>query len=219
MGDYSNPVRFYKSSKVTIEYGAAFDTVTFNCNSASYATDLAKATVASGTFVANDNKVILTLSEAVNSISISMPAQVRVDSINVEGSEPETVTEYTYSDVEFRIRCGVDATLADIEGVQEYGIRVTAGGKTKDYAWNETDGIYGSADSKLFVTISLGDAINNDKLTTEFTVCAYVVIDDVTYVSENTKTYSIESMVTEYYEVQGISEVADLYNRITQDLI
>ena len=168
-------------------------------------------TYADGVWTGESTDVVLTIG------GTSGHRRIATITVSYEGDSNLTTNEY--SDVEFRIRCGVDATLADIEGVQEYGIRVTAGDKTKDYAWNETDGIYGSADSKLFVTISLGDAINNDKLTTEFTVCAYVVIDDVTYVSENTKTYSIASMVTEYYEVQGISEVVDLYKRITQDLI
>lgn len=168
-------------------------------------------TYADGVWTGESTDVVLTIGGTTG--------HRRIATITVSYEGESNLTTNEYSDVEFRIRCGVDATLADIEGVQEYGIRVTAGDKTKDYAWNETDGIYGSADSKLFVTISLGDAINNDKLTTEFTVCAYVVIDGVTYISENTKTYSIASMVTEYYEVEGISEVADLYNRITSDLI
>lgn len=206
-------IRCYGGNTITFSSSVNITKIelTFASGEGSNAITADCGTYADGVWTGESTDVVLTIG--------GTSGHRRIVTITVSYEGESNLTTNEYSDVEFRIRCGVDATLADIEGVQEYGIRVTAGGKTKDYAWNETDGIYGSADSKLFVTISLGDAINNDKLTTEFTVCAYVVIDDVTYVSENTKTYSIASMVTEYYEVQGISEVADLYNRITQDLI
>lgn len=221
-GSNSNAPKYYTTGEAIRCYGGNTITfsssvnitkieLTFASGEGSNAITADCGTYADGVWTGESTDVVLTIG--------GTSGHRRIVTITVSYEGESNLTTNEYSDVEFRIRCGVDATLADIEGVQEYGIRVTAGDKTKDYAWNETDGIYGSADSKLFVTISLGDAINNDKLTTEFTVCAYVVIDDVTYVSENTKTYSIESMVTEYYEVQGISEVADLYNRITQDLI
>lgn len=224
IADYSNPVRFYKSSKVTVAYGVEFNKVYFYCNTAAYAEALLGATVDGGTLVVdadNTKKVTLTLASATTSVTVLMPAQVRVDSICVEEESTVTTTEYTYSEAEFRIRCGVDAAIKDIAGVESYGIQVTANGTTKDYAWNTTDAIYGSDTTCLFVTVSLGDALNNkERLSTEFTVCAYVVVDGVTYTSTNTKTYSIESMVTEYFGNESTKAlVADLYNRITNNLI
>ena len=141
--------------------------------------------------------------------------------INVSYDSSAELTTTEYSNVDFRIRCGVDLAVKDIEGATEYGILVTAGDKTVNYAWNTTDGIYGSDATCLFVTISLGDALTNkERLSTEFTVCAYVVVDGVTYTSTSTKTYSVESMVNEYYAADATKDlVADLYYRISQNLI
>ena len=54
-----------------------------------------------------------------------------------------------------------------------------------------------------------------NKLGTEFTVQAFAVVNGVTYVSEFTKTYSIASMVEEYYK-SGITEVEGLYNLLVE---
>lgn len=136
----------------------------------------------------------------------------------VEGGG-ETVTKEVYSNSDFRFRVGVDAAIADIENVDSYGIKVTAGGKTAYYtvgakSWTN-DGEY------CYVTILLGDIINNpEKLKTDFTVCAYVEVDGINYESEQTTTYSVVSIIAYYCDNLGIAEVEHLYDYLANnDLI
>ena len=111
----------------------------------------------------------------------------------------------------FVLKCGVDATLADIEGITSYGIRVTANGKTVDYT-----SLTVGDDGKIYVAINLGDIINVDaKLSTAFTVCAFVEANGVKVVSTSTKTYSVAGMVDAYH-TQDIVEVEHLYNVLNE---
>lgn len=127
-----------------------------------------------------------------------------------EGGTTQTVLEKS----EFQVKCAVDASVADIANIEAYGIRVTAGGKSVDYTASASS--WTSEDDKVYVVINLGDVIGDvTKLTTEFTVCAYAIKDGITYVSTNTKTYSIAGMVEEYYtntELGYKDDVAHLYN-------
>lgn len=138
-----------------------------------------------------------------------------------EPSAGETVKEFTNQS--FAFKCAVDASLSALEGVESYGIRVTANGKSVNYnadnaaSWaTETIG----EKSYIYVVINLGDDMMNnaDKLSAEFTVNAYVIVNGARYDSEKTKTYSVASMVKEYYEDQGIAEVEHLYNYLAEDL-
>lgn len=110
----------------------------------------------------------------------------------------------------FRIRFGVDAAVANVAGATAYGIQVTANGKTVTYttanvSWTVANGV-------AYVVVDLGDIIGDTaKLGTEFTVAAYAVVGGTTYVSEAVKTYSVATMVAEYYNA-GITEVEHLYN-------
>lgn len=124
-------------------------------------------------------------------------------------------TQTVLANSEFKVKCAVDASVADIANIDEYGIRVTAGGKSVDYtatasSWKTTE------DGKVYVVINLGDIIGDvTKLKTEFTVCAYAKKDGITYVSTTMKTYSVAGMVKEYYtntELGYASEVEHLYN-------
>ena len=131
-----------------------------------------------------------------------------------ETDNGETETKTSYTNVDFRVRCGVDNALADIEGVADYGIQVTINGKSKNYnAETATSWAEDEANGKYFVLIALGDLFANpDRFTAEITVCAYVVVDGITYTSSATKTYSVADMIKEYYEEYNISEVEHLYN-------
>ena len=126
-----------------------------------------------------------------------------------EGGEQE-VTVLENSD--FRLMCAIDASLLELEST-EVGILVTANGKSVNYtttakSWTVEDG-------KAYVVISLGDIGNNGtKLTTEFTVQAYAIVDDITYMSENAKTYSVATMVAEYQK--GGEAVGHLYNYLVE---
>lgn len=123
------------------------------------------------------------------------------------------VTKYNNS--EFRIRCGVDKALATIEGASEYGIKVTdSNGKYKFYNADST--VWSEDDQCYYVVISLGDALQyTDRLSDEFTVEAYVVVEEVYYYSTSSKTYSIATMIKTYYNGEDTAlkaQVEELYN-------
>ena len=126
-------------------------------------------------------------------------------------TEADTTENTVYSNSRFAFRFGVDDALASIAGVTSYGLKVSAGGKVVDYTtdatyWKQEDGL-------CYVTVNLGDIINDkDKLSTKFTVQAYIVVDGVRYDSEKVKTYSVADMVKEYYETENIVAVEHLYN-------
>ena len=80
LGDYSNPVRFYKGTEVVITC-TGITKIVFNCNSASYATTLADTITGS---VLSGKTVTVTFDSAVDSFTVKMTvAQVRLDSISV----------------------------------------------------------------------------------------------------------------------------------------
>ena len=84
LGHYKAPARFYKNSKVVVEYKEAFVKVVVHCNSASYATSLAKDTIEGATLSAEGKDVTITFATAVSSFEIIMSdGQVRVDSLDV----------------------------------------------------------------------------------------------------------------------------------------
>ena len=81
VGNYSNPARFYASSKITIEC-AGMTQIVFNCNSSSYATSLKNSIGADATV--SGSKVTVTFADPVDSYVIAkLTAQVRVNSIDV----------------------------------------------------------------------------------------------------------------------------------------
>lgn len=135
------------------------------------------------------------------------------------GSGGGTKTETVLTDSEFRFRCGVDASLLDLKDVVDaYGIRVTAKGNTADYTEAATSWATDAENGMVYVIIGLGDIIDDiDKLTTEFTVQAYVVYDEVTYLSASTKTYSVASIIKMYYEEKNIVDVEHLYNYLQEN--
>ena len=135
----------------------------------------------------------------------------------VEGGG-ETVQQEVFSNSQFAIRCGVDAALTQIEGVEEYGIKVTAGDKSVNYTTDAKS--WTVANGMAYITLDLGDIINDlDKLGTKFTVEAYAIIDGFEYTSSQSATYSVADMVNTY-NAKGIAEVAHLYNYlVTKGLV
>ena len=122
----------------------------------------------------------------------------------------------TFESSNFLIQCAVDKALLDIENVEQVGILVTAGDKTKEYTTSAKSWTVDETNGLVYVVIGLGDIINDkDKLQTEFTVAAYIMIDGFYYVSEKTKTHSVESLVTGYYNLTETKEkVAHLYENL-----
>lgn len=81
IGDYYNPVRFYKSSNLVIEYPGMMSIV-FNCDSNSYANDL-KSSIGTNATV-DGTSVVVVFDSSTNSFEVSSFAeQVRVGSIDV----------------------------------------------------------------------------------------------------------------------------------------
>ena len=151
----------------------------------------------------------------LTSITIEWETEVEVDSGETQLKEVTTL-----SDSQFFIRCGADIALKDIKNISAYGLKVTAGAKEAYYnsgsqSWGEE--LEGET-PYCFAIINLKDIINDsDKLQTEFTVEAYVEYNGMKFYSNNTKTYSVVSMVQYYYESEDSTEkvksqVEHLYN-------
>lgn len=85
VADYANPARFYKSSKITVEY-TGMTKIVFVCSSSSYATALkASITDNDNTVSVSGTEVTVELVEAVDSYEIASltGGQVRMSSVTV----------------------------------------------------------------------------------------------------------------------------------------
>ena len=83
VADYAAPARFYKSSKITVEY-AGMTKIEFTCNNGSYATAL-QSSITTGTVSVSGSVVTVVLPAAADSYVISSltGGQVRMDSLTV----------------------------------------------------------------------------------------------------------------------------------------
>ena len=132
VADYSNPVRLYKNSDITIETTREMSKIEFDCSTAGYATDLAASI--DGVEVVGD-KVTVTLSPAAKSYNISLTGgQVRLDAITVTyATQPQplgytialTVGEVGYA----TLYLGAAAQIPD--GVSAYIVTGTSNGYAK----------------------------------------------------------------------------------------
>lgn len=86
VADYASPARFYKNSKITVEY-PGMTKIVFTCNSSSYATDLAGSITddSNYTVVTSGKNVTVAFVEKVDTFVISALSvgQVRMDSLTV----------------------------------------------------------------------------------------------------------------------------------------
>ena len=116
-----------------------------------------------------------------------------------------TVVEDAYADVDFRIKCGIDANINALENLPAgkeytYGIKVET--TDKDVFYNDEDTAeFIKVDNNIYYTvISLGDVLTNrSRLDVKFSVQAYVVVDGQYYYSDVVKTYSVVDLVKKYY--------------------
>lgn len=153
------------------------------------------------------------IQKSVNKVNAYMSFAYKYTREDVEKTDETTgdvTIENKFTDVDFRIKCGVDKALADIEGVESYGIKVFTADKEMNLAATGND------ETCLFAVISLGDALTNaERLNVVFTVQAYIVVDGVTYTSKLTKSFSIAQMVEAYYNNAETSDkVVTLYELI-----
>lgn len=133
-----------------------------------------------------------------------------------------TIDIRSYSNVDIRLKCGIDDTSfanVTLPLGAEYGIAVSTASKTVYYkiasdstVINEVENP-GDAEPNKYVIIKLGnDLLNNfEKVTTEFTTQAYMYVDNMYYLSSNTKTYSVASLTKAAVD-SSVEGVSGLYN-------
>ena len=88
VGDYANPARFYKSSKITLDAPGVIKIITFVCNSADYATAMKNSigTVSGATVEMSGSNVTVTFAEATSTqfvVASLTGGQVRMNSLSV----------------------------------------------------------------------------------------------------------------------------------------
>lgn len=123
-----------------------------------------------------------------------------------------TVVEDTYKDVDFRIKCGIDANINALENLpagKEYtsGIRVKTLDKEVLYNNEEHADLIKTDSNVLYTVISLGNVLTNtSRLDVAFSVQAYVCVDGQYYYSDQVKTLSVIDLVKVYYEMADYKE-------------
>ena len=141
VADYSNPVRLYKNSTVTIE-GLGIKAIEFDCNTDDYATALSSSipTADGVTVTTNDQVVKVTLDSATNSFTISsLGAQVRINSITVNPAEPTAAEKVNAEKAALTFE---DATISIAEGETSGSLTLPVKPKTyNDVAitWSEVN--------------------------------------------------------------------------------
>lgn len=87
VADYANPARFYAGSKITLDAPGAIKSITFVCNSSSYATAMKNSvgTVAGAEVTVSGSNVVVSFTKATSEqfIVAKMTAQVRMNSLSV----------------------------------------------------------------------------------------------------------------------------------------
>ena len=148
-----------------------------------------------------------------------------LDSIEITwSSSSDPITTY---DSEFRIKCGVDSSIANLDDIPNgstftYGIAVTCGTETRHYdlttsEFKQVDEI----NSISYVVVSLGDVLTNIvRLEQDFTVRAYALVNETDYYySLDFKTYSVLDMVMQYNSSEDanvVSAVSGLVSLLTE---
>ena len=102
VGDYSNPVRLYKSSSIVIEHTSSSITqIEFDCNSSDYATKLKTSigSVSGATVSMSSDILTVIFTSTVESFTIStLSEQIRLDALSVTYTTSNgTTTTYTTS--------------------------------------------------------------------------------------------------------------------------
>ena len=202
VADYANPARFYKGSELIISGASNITTIIFYCNSATYATDLSSSIEGS---TVNGKIVTVTLDGSSKEYQFKFSAKVFLDSISVVYAEEKDPSEElnnvkaemqlafkyveeddgTFSHSQFVLNVAVDAALAEIDGVDAFGIKVVAGKNEVYYTFDDEKVLsWKNEGGKLSVSIDLGDMLDAEKkfdaakFATEFTACAFVRIGD-----------------------------------------
>ncbi|MBO5263424.1 MAG: chitobiase/beta-hexosaminidase C-terminal domain-containing protein [Bacteroidaceae bacterium] len=126
VANYSNPVRLYKNSDITIETTRYMSEIEFDCNTDAYATVLANSI---GGVEVDGDKVTVKLSLATKNYTISLTeGQVRLDAITVTYLQPTgLVATLTVSEVRYATLY-LGAAVQIPEGVKAYIVTGTSNG-------------------------------------------------------------------------------------------
>ena len=162
VADYSNPVRFYKSSEIIIAF-PGMNKIEVNCNSAEYATALVNSISDSNAAVTQNGQVVtIVFTNAVDEISFTLSAQVRVNDLTVYREETcqheytsvvtaPTCTEAGYTTYTCSV-CGDSYTADEVEAL---GHNYVLEGNTY------TCSVCGDSYERCFVSFSVPEGVDS----------------------------------------------------------
>ena len=162
VADYSNPVRFYKSSEIIIAF-PGMNKIEVNCNSAEYATALVNSISDSNAAVTQNGQVVtIEFTNAVDQISFTASAQIRVNDLTVYREETcqheytsvvtaPTCTEAGYTTYTCSV-CGDSYTADEVEAL---GHNYVLEGDTY------TCSVCGDSYERYFVSFSVPEGVDS----------------------------------------------------------
>ena len=135
--DYTNPVRFYAKTVVTIAY-PGMTAIVVDCNNESYAGKLVES-VTGAEAVASGKAVTITLPAAADSFVITLSAQVRVDNITVyTGAAPEAPIQVTEMNIDEHMDAAKWTFNGDKAAIENGQLNLPAVGDTAAAMLNES---------------------------------------------------------------------------------
>lgn len=176
LGDYSNPIRLYKGTTVSITGFAPIIKVEFTCDTADYATSLKTSIGATATV--SGTVVTATLAEAADSFNFTVSdAQTRVNSLKVYFEAPAAAPEISQVAINAGTDLSVLVNTTVGENAADYKVNFTLGEDT--YTATSEDGIFvlNGVAPQMMSTVIKVDLVNADDevvSTKEFTINGYL---------------------------------------------
>lgn len=192
IADYTAPIRFYKSSTITLSSESNISEIVVNCNTATYATSLATSI---GSEASCEDKVVTVSSIDAKSYTITLSdGQVRVDSIDVTFGN--AVTTYEFSDLRMRFAATISAEVYDSLNITGAGFVVEVEGYSKTMEFDCTGKFTTDENGDYYILASLWQ-IPEEEYDTVITATAFIEVDGTRYFAQET-SYSVNSIVDEY---------------------
>lgn len=192
IADYTAPIRFYKSSTITLSSENNISEIVVNCNTAAYATSL---TTSVGAAASCDDKVVTISAINAESYTITLTdGQVRVDSIDVTFGN--ATTSYTFSDLRMRFAATISAEVYESLNITGAGFVVEVEGYSKTMEFDCTGKFTTDENGDYYILASLWQ-IPEEEYDTVITATAFIEVDGTRYFATET-SYSVNSIVDEY---------------------
>lgn len=192
IADYTAPIRFYKSSTITLSSESNISEIVVNCNTAAYATTLATSI---GSEASCEDKVVTVSSIDATSYTITLSeGQVRVDSIDVTFGN--ATTTYEFSDLRMRFAATISAEVYDSLNITGAGFVVEVEGYSKTMEFDCTGKFTTDENGDYYILASLWQ-IPEEEYDTVITATAFIEVDGTRYFAQET-SYSVNSIVDEY---------------------